>query len=125
MCNRVTKEGYGYAFEPLACASCNGRCCTGESGYIYVNEAEMERLAKFLDIDIKKLKARYLYKVGRRYSIKEQKGALGYACIFYDALQGCKVYSARPIQCRTYPFWEYYKEDVEALKRECPGVVDV
>ncbi len=122
----VTKEGFPYSFTPSACATCGGKCCTGESGYIYVGKAEMERLADFLKIDVEELKRDYLYKSGYRYSIKERENEGNYECIFYDAAQdGCTVYGARPIQCRTFPFWDYYKTRVEELKRECPGIVDV
>ena len=122
----VTKEGFPYGFEPNACATCGGRCCTGESGYIYVNKTEMERLAQFLDISIEDLKKKYLYKSGYRYSIKEKEDETGFACIFFDSeSKGCLVYGARPLQCRTFPFWEYYKNRVEELKEECPGIVDV
>ena len=34
----VTKEGFDYAFDVRACSTCKGRCCTGESGYIYVSK---------------------------------------------------------------------------------------
>ena len=122
----VTKEGFFYGFTPSACATCGGRCCTGESGYIYVNKTEMERLADFLKISIEELKERYLYKSGYKYSIKEREKDGEFECIFYDAAQdGCMVYGARPIQCRTFPFWDYYKTRVDELKKECLGIVDV
>ena len=122
----VTKEGFPYGFTPSACATCGGKCCTGESGYIYVNKTEMERLADFLKIDVEELKERYLYKSGYKYSIKEREREGSFECIFYDAVQnGCMVYAARPIQCRTFPFWDYYKTRVDELKQECPGIVDV
>ena len=122
----VTKEGFSYGFMPSACATCGGKCCTGESGYIYVNKTEMERLADFLKIDVEELKRDYLYKSGYKYSIKEREREGSFECIFYDAAQdGCTVYAARPIQCRTFPFWDYYKTRVDELKQECPGIVDV
>jgi len=121
----VTKEGYPYGFMPEACYSCGGRCCTGESGYIYVNKNEMERIASFLEISIDELKEKYLYKKGYKFSIKEIKYQDSFECIFYDRENnGCKIYMARPIQCRTFPFWEYYKTRVEELKQECPGIID-
>ncbi len=130
MCNReykmqdiVTKEGFNYGFDATACATCGGRCCVGESGYIYVNTHEMERIANFLEIDIEELKSRYLYKVGYKYSIKEQQNGSSHECIFYE--NGCTIYAARPLQCRTFPFWDYYKTRVDELKQECPGIVDV
>ena len=122
----VTKEGFSYGFMPSACATCGGKCCTGESGYIYVNKTEMERLADFLKIDVEALKRDYLYKSGYKYSIKEREREGSFECIFYDAAQdGCTVYAARPVQCRTFPFWDYYKTRVDELKQECPGIVDV
>ena len=126
MQNIITKEGFPYGFIPQACNSCEGRCCTGESGYIYVNKSEMERISSFLNMDMEEFKEKYLYKNGYRYSIKEIKGDYGYECIFYDKKHnGCKIYMARPIQCRTFPFWDYFIDNVEELKSECPGIVDV
>jgi len=126
MQNIVTKEGFSYGFMPQACATCGGRCCTGESGYIYVNKAEMERIADFLAIEVEELKKRYLYKNGYKYSIKERKVQEEFECIFYDTkANGCTIYMARPIQCRSFPFWDYYKTRVDELKRECPGIVNV
>lgn len=126
MQNIVTKEGFPYGFMPSACATCGGKCCTGESGYIHVNKTEMERIAAFLNIDIETLKSEYLYKHGYKYSIKEREVEGSFECVFYDAKQdGCMIYAARPVQCRTFPFWEYYKNRVDELKRECPGIVDV
>ncbi len=121
----ITREGYPYAFMPSACASCGGRCCTGESGYIYVNKTEMERIADFWKLSTEELIGRYLYKSGYRYSIRERVVAGSHECIFYDKEHnGCMIYAARPIQCRTFPFWDYYKTRVDELKLECPGIVD-
>ena len=122
----VTKAGYPYGFMPDACSSCGGRCCTGESGYIHVNKQEMERIADFLKIDVEEFKKKYLYKHGYKYSIKEIIHNGSHECVFYDReYNGCQIYIARPIQCRTFPFWDYYKTRVEELKNECPGIVDV
>jgi hypothetical protein len=45
-------------------------------------------------------------------------------CIFWiDG--GCSVYPARPVQCRTYPFWATIVEDRDSWEREsksCPGI---
>ncbi len=122
----VTHEGYDYGFAPSACATCQGRCCTGESGVINVNKTEMERIAAFLNIDVEELKRDYLYKNGYKYSIKEIVHEGSHECLFFDRENnGCQIYAARPVQCRTFPFWEYYKTRVDELKLECPGIVDV
>jgi Fe-S-cluster containining protein len=122
----IKKEGYPYAFNSDACASCQGRCCTGESGYIYVTKAEIFAIAKLLDMDVNEFGVKYLFKNGYKYSLKENKIDESYECVFYDReSNGCKIYMARPNQCKTFPFWDYFKTHVDELKDECPGIIDV
>ena len=122
----IKKENYPYMFDTFACSSCGGRCCTGESGYIYVTKTQADKICKLLDIDMQTLMSEYLYKKGYKYSIKEIKIGESYECVFYDReINGCKIYEARPEQCSTFPFWDYYKTRVNELKLECPGIVDV
>lgn len=126
MQNLIKKENYSYAFDASACLACQGRCCTGESGYIYVTKAEIESISKLLNLNIKDFMQQYLFKKFYKYSIKENRYKDEFECVFYDRdTNGCKIYEARPIQCRTFPFWDYYKMRVDELKLECPGVVDV
>jgi hypothetical protein len=122
----MREEGYDYAFNPDACATCQGKCCTGESGYIYVTKQEIYKIADLLELEVSAFAGEYLFKKGYKYSIKEQKFGDSYECIFYDRdSNGCKIYDARPSQCKTFPFWDYYKKRVDELKLECIGVVDV
>ena len=122
----VTKENYPYGFNSDACTTCEGRCCTGESGYIYVSKAEIIKIAELLKMDVNEFGVKYLFKNGYKYSIKENKINDSYECVFYDSeSNGCKIYMARPSQCKTFPFWDYYKTRVDELKEECPGIVDV
>ena len=126
MSNIIKEDGYKYAFNPDACATCQGKCCTGESGYIYVTKAEIEKISLLLDIPIKEFVAQYLFKKIYKYSIKEREYNGSYECIFYDRdSNGCTIYDARPSQCKTFPFWDYYKKRVDELKLECIGVIDV
>jgi len=122
----IKEDGYPYAFNPSACAGCGGRCCTGESGNIFVSAEEIRALAETLAMDEAAFRTAYLEKRGYKFSLREKIVGLSHDCIFYDReTNGCGVYAARPNQCRTFPFWEYYKHRVEELKRECPGIVDV
>ncbi len=122
----MKQETYPYAFDASACNSCEGRCCTGESGYIYVNKSEIEGIAKLLDMEVVDFAKEYLFKKGYKYSIKERKFHESYECVFYNReTNGCTIYDARPVQCKTFPFWDYYKTRVDELKQECPGIVDV
>jgi Fe-S-cluster containining protein len=40
-------------------------------------------------------------------------------CVFYDREQGCTVYTVRPRQCRTWPFWESNVRTEAAWERTC------
>ncbi len=125
MSTLMTQEGYSYAFDASACNTCEGRCCTGESGYIYVTKAEIEKISELLGLNVHNFVSEYLFKKGYKYSIKERKFNDSYECIFYDReSNGCGIYDARPLQCKTFPFWDYYKTRVDELKLECPGIVD-
>ena len=103
----------------FSCTRC-GDCCTGAPGYVWVEQEEIEELAKFLGLSPGKFGERYLRKVGRRYSLLEKPGG---DCIFFDS--GCTVYPARPVQCRTFPFWRSHLKSQRAwdeIAGECPGI---
>jgi len=117
----ISKEGFDFKFNADACKECEGNCCIGESGYIWVNPKEIENIANFLNMKKEDFINKYLIKVGYKYSIKEKPYKNGYACIFFE--KGCKIYDVRPKQCRTFPFWEYFKNNIDELLKECPGVI--
>lgn len=120
----MTQEGFSYAFDPSACASCGGNCCTGESGNIFVSVSEISEIAQLLEMEETQFRHAYLRKEGYRYSLKENQVGSSYDCVFFDRSQnGCTIYQARPLQCRTFPFWDYFRHRVEELKAECPGII--
>jgi len=120
----MNEKGYDYSFNPNACAECGGNCCTGESGYIYLNQKEMENIAQFKELSLKEFKETYLFKNGYKYSIKEHIVGVSHDCIFFDRkINGCGIYPVRPQQCRTFPFWDYFKTHKDELATECPGIV--
>jgi hypothetical protein len=106
----------------FACTRC-GTCCK-ISGYVWVGRDEMAELAEELDLALDDFTRRYLRRVGERYSLIEKPGG---ECIFWredGPRPGCQVYSARPVQCRTFPFWKRHLADEEAwndVVEECPG----
>ena len=106
----------GIRFE---CRNC-GFCCTDSSGTIYVDSDEIKKIAKYLKISEDKFKEEYLFPFRDSFSIKEKEN---YECIFYD--NGCSIYTVRPNQCRTYPFWiknMRNKDAWESEKKQCPGI---
>jgi len=122
----IKKEGFSFSFNPKACEECGGKCCTGESGYIWVTPIEMQKIANLLKISVDELKNNFLIKVGYKFSIKEKElDKNNYACWFFDEKTSrCTIYEARPNQCRTFPFWDFFKNNVEVVKKECPGIIE-
>ena len=126
MQNLVKKEGFDFFFDSNACYNCDGNCCTGESGYIWVDKKEIENISKFLGIDSEKFIKEYLKKERYKYSINVVVIKGKYNCIFFDSIQKrCEIYPVRPKQCRTFPFWDRYKDknSIKEVKQECPGIV--
>lgn len=123
--NIITQEGFNYAFNATECEKCEGNCCIGESGYIWINETEIIQLASILNLSVEEVGLQYLMRVGHKYSIREkQLDESNYACIFFDLeKKRCSVYEARPTQCRTFPFWDYFKEHEQEVYDECPAIV--
>jgi len=119
----MTHENFSYAFDSSACASCGGNCCTGESGNIFVSVTEITAIAALLEMDEREFRRDYLRKEGFRYSLKEKMVNGSHDCVFFSRAQnGCTIYMARPLQCRTFPFWDYFRIRIDELKAECPGI---
>lgn len=119
----VLKEGFSYSFNQEACLTCEGNCCIGESGAIFVDEEEIKNISKALNLTIEEFIKHFLVKIKYKYSIKEKLHESGYACLFFDdEKKQCKIYHQRPKQCRTFPFWEYFKTRKHEVLKECPGI---
>lgn len=124
----------------FTCTQC-GNCCTGEPGYVWISKVEIDRLAEFLKIPREKVINQYCRKIGGQLSLKEQRSPRGeYDCIFLQHVpvkrlrEGvevtehkriCTVYPVRPLQCRTWPFWNEIIQSPqrwEQAGRRCPGI---
>lgn len=112
-----------YRFE---CTQCS-HCCRHDSGYVFLSKADLNALVHFTEMSEEQFLQTYCRVVQfnneQRISLIETKK---FDCIFWKKeLQGCSVYAARPLQCRTYPFWSGIVEsqtswDAEAMS--CPGM---
>jgi uncharacterized protein len=104
----------------FSCTKC-GNCCTGAPGYVWVEPAEIDALAAKLGVPEAEFRAMYTRSVGKGRSLREKSNG---DCVFFEQGQGCTVYSARPTQCRTWPFWESTtetREDWTRTQAGCPG----
>jgi Fe-S-cluster containining protein len=86
----------------------------------------MERIAAFLKLDFDKFTRTYVRRIGNRYSLTEK---FNYDCTFLtrdkDGKAGCSIYSVRPMQCRTWPFWTDNLKTPTTWKNaaaKCPGI---
>jgi len=122
----LEQDGYSYKFDSLKCQECEGNCCIGESGYIWISNNEIEELAKFKNTTVEDIVSNDLIKIGYRFSIKEIKlSDDNYACKYFDLTKKqCSIYDVRPTQCRTFPFWDYFKNKINEVKEECPAIID-
>lgn len=109
----------GLQFE---CTRCDA-CCRYEPGYVFLSEKDLRRLAKAKGLPREEFIRQYcrVVSVGpaRMLSLTEKRN---FDCIFWD--NGCTVYENRPLQCRSYPFWDANvasREAWEGTAAVCPG----
>ncbi len=115
----------------FSCTQC-GNCCTGPPGTVWFSDEEAASMAAALGIETAEFYKTYAHKVDGRWSLTEHQTADGYDCVFLDRTSApgralCSVYSARPAQCRTWPFWPENltsKKVWDQVKRRtpCPGM---
>ncbi len=93
----------GLQFE---CTQC-GNCCSGQPGYVWLTLDDMDRIAAFLNIPFDQFTRTSVRRIGSRYSLTE---TANYDCTFLTrdsrGKAGCSIYPVRPMQCRTWPFWD-------------------
>jgi Fe-S-cluster containining protein len=118
----------GLRFE---CTQC-GNCCTGPPGAVWFDRAEGAAMAKTLGLPEDEFYARFAHRLDGRWSLVENKTEHGFDCVFLDraSVPGkavCGIYRARPLQCRTWPFWPEMLQSQRSwttYKRvtPCPGM---
>lgn len=118
----MQKEGFRFSFDESKCKECGGKCCIGESGYVFVSIDEMRVIARFLNMEFEAFTRQYIRQVGDKYSLIEKEHISGRACVFFDDVKQCVIYDMRPRQCREFPFWDSFRNNPSGACRECPGV---
>ncbi len=119
----IRKQGFDFGFDPVACDECPSYCCCGESGYVWVSQQEFSQICEFLHINPVDCLDRYFQRVGNALSLKERVVEGRFECVFIEgAEKRCSVYEVRPVQCREFPFWNYFKKHKDEVVRECPGI---
>jgi len=81
-------------------------------------------MAQELGLDLKHFTRQHCQSEDGIYFLKETKDQSG-ECRFLDKDSRCRVYRARPTQCRTWPFWPENmnaKTWTKEIAVFCPGV---
>jgi uncharacterized protein len=112
----------------FGCTQC-GNCCSGPPGFVWFTPAEAQQMAEFLQLDVNTFLKRYTRVSHGRYTLDERISPQGYDCVFLKRdEQGkalCSIYSVRPTQCKTWPFWPELlraKESWDRATERCPGM---
>ncbi|HEU4382622.1 MAG TPA: YkgJ family cysteine cluster protein [Anaeromyxobacteraceae bacterium] len=109
----------GLRFE---CQAGCGACCTRREGcdFVYLEPEDVWRLSLALGLQTSEFR--------RRHTVRDRGWTAlrmtARACPFLDGWR-CRVYQARPAQCRSYPFWPEALRSPEAWRAvgdRCPGV---
>lgn len=82
-----------------------------------MNASEVMELARAMQMSEEDFRARFVRKVGNRYSLTEYPDG---DCILLDPqTRHCLAYEGRPIQCRTWPFWTSNVKSPDAWRETC------
>jgi Fe-S-cluster containining protein len=109
----------GLRFE---CQPDCANCCVnhGDYTFVYLENTDARRMARHLGLKLAEFKARYTEAEDEYLILRMDQPA----CPFLEGRR-CKVYRARPTQCRTFPFWKNNLTSRAAWKRLrgfCPGI---
>ena len=115
-------EDFPFSFNPEACETCRGECCRW-GGYVWVSEEEIQAMAEQMNMGLEAFADEYIKAAYGRLSLQERLRDGEYHCCLFDSFNNlCLVYQARPEQCRSFPFWDAYRDKTRKLLEICPGV---
>lgn len=109
----------------FSCTQC-GNCCGGAPGFVWVTPDEIRTIASFVRMDFAEFRSRHTRADNGRRSLLEHPNG---DCEFLErdpsGKTRCRIHPVRPVQCRTWPFWESNVESRQAWNaaaRGCPGM---
>jgi Fe-S-cluster containining protein len=95
--------------------------CCDQQGFVYLTEEDIPRLAEFLALPVDDFERRYVFRTRRLRRLRVPRHA---QCFFLDGGK-CGVHAAKPVQCRTFPYWPELLNSARAWKatgKWCPGI---
>ncbi len=109
----------------FSCTRCSA-CCRHDPGFVFLSRPDADALASCLQMDYSSFVAAYCRWIpsGGGVELLSLRERSNYDCVFWGE-GGCSVYGARPLQCRTFPFWDSVVENPDAWAATaagCPGM---
>lgn len=115
--------GFDYCFDDSYCKICKGYCCRGD-GYVFLNQNDIEGISLYLNLEKEQFLQTYTRVFYDKIVLANIKVGGEYQCCFLDKDGLCEIYTKRPLQCKTFPFWDSMKElSFEELNELCPAIV--
>lgn len=111
----------GLKFECKRCSY----CCGNGPGFVYLSKVDLLNLCRFFKLKPKDFEEKFC----RWVEYYEGKTVLALIetkkleCVLWN--NGCTAYEGRPVQCRTWPFWDWMvaeKSSWDECAKDCPGM---
>lgn len=105
----------------FSCTGC-GRCCTGSPGYVYLSPRDLSHLAEHQGCSDEEFKKKFTRVVDDQICLIDTPGS---ADCYFLKNNRCSVYEARPVQCRTFPWWTHHLQTPKRWKeaaKHCEGI---
>jgi len=86
-----------------------------------LTEADLVRIAKFLQMKASEFERRYVYRTRNLLRLRMPRHT---QCHFLLE-NGCSIHPAKPTQCRIFPYWPELVEDKKEWRKTaawCPGI---
>jgi uncharacterized protein len=104
------------------CTGC-GDCCKG-GGDVFFTDEDLNAIEEFYEIkDSQKAKFRKKFIQYKENGLYVHSSEID--CFFLKDNR-CEIYSLRPLQCRSYPFWPSVyrsKDSLRTLQKNCAGAM--
>jgi hypothetical protein len=107
----------GLRFE---CQTGCTECCR-QQGFVYLTEADLTRVSRFLGLTAEAFERRYVYRTRNKLRLRVPRAS---QCHFLVD-RGCSIHAVKPLQCSVFPFWPALVDSKREWKKTaqyCPGI---
>ena len=95
--------------------------CCQQKGFVYLTEADLARIAQFLEMKPAEFERIYVYRTKHLLRLRMPRHT---QCHFLRQ-GGCSIHAVKPTQCRIFPFWPELVDDKREWRKTaawCPGI---